>query len=101
MSEKIKYGECELCCRELKLTWHHLIPQKMHNKKRFLKLFTKEDMKTRGANLCFDCHPTIHKFFDEKFLGLYLNTIEKLKGNEKIINYLSWVVKQDKKKKRR
>lgn len=79
MNLVIKDGECELCERELPLTWYHLIPRKNHSKKRFLKLFTKKEMRERGANLCFDCHPTIHKFFDEKTLGLLYNTIEKNK----------------------
>jgi len=39
---------CELCQRPVtKLTRHHLIPKHLHRKKRFQKLFTKEELITR------------------------------------------------------
>ncbi|MCC5945840.1 MAG: hypothetical protein JJT94_12995 [Bernardetiaceae bacterium] len=91
--QKEKYGNCQLCQREKNLTFHHLIPRKLHRKKFFLKLFTKSYMQTHGLNLCRKCHSTLHQFYDEKTLGLEYNTLEKLQKDEKINRYLAWVVK--------
>lgn len=37
--------KCALCEREKRLSFHHLIPKKMHRRKNFLKKFGKEEMK--------------------------------------------------------
>ncbi|EAY26634.1 hypothetical protein [Microscilla marina] len=91
---RIRYGDCEICGREKSLSFHHLIPCNLHKKKLFLRKFGKEEMKTRGLNLCRMCHSTIHKFFELKDLGLHYNTKDKLMENEKFANYVKWVKKQ-------
>ena len=91
---RIRYGDCEICGREKSLSFHHLIPCHLHKKKLFLRKFGKEEMKTRGLNLCRMSHSTIHKFFELKDLGLNYNTKEKLMENEKFGNYVKWVKKQ-------
>ena len=88
---------CELCERELPTTSHHLIPKQIHSKNWCKKLFTKDEMNGRRANLCRDCHPTVHKFFTHTELGKFYNTVEKLLANEKIAKYVNWVRKQTKK----
>ncbi|WP_245574480.1 hypothetical protein [Hugenholtzia roseola] len=86
---------CQLCEREgKKLTFHHLIPRKMHKKKQFLKLFSKKEMQSHGLMLCRLCHNTLHDFFDEKTLGLHYHTKELLLAEAKIQNYLEWAKKQ-------
>lgn len=98
---KNSLGTCELCEREgMDLTFHHLIPKMMHSKKWCKRMFTSEERKTRGANLCMDCHPTVHKFITESDLARIYNTIEKLKTHPEIVKYIPWVVKQKKKAKR-
>jgi hypothetical protein len=93
--ESTDFQACQLCQRKGKeLTFHHLIPRKMHRKKQFLKLFSKKDMQSRGLMLCHLCHRTLHDFFDEKTLGLYYHTKELLLKDAKIQNYLEWAKKQ-------
>ena len=42
--------DCELCERfATTLSEHHLIPRKMHSKRRIKKLFSREEMRTRTA----------------------------------------------------
>ncbi|WP_291722180.1 hypothetical protein [Bernardetia sp.] len=85
--------KCELCEREKRLSFHHLIPRKMHRKKPFLRKFGKEEMKTRGIMVCRKCHSTIHKFWDEKTLGEKYNTKEKLMATEEMQKFVAWVKK--------
>lgn len=93
-------GNCELCEREKELTFHHLIPQINHSKNAFKRLFTKEEMKTRGIDLCRECHSAIHRFIDNKTLGLKYNTKELLLQHEEVFKFVEWVKKQDKKVKK-
>lgn len=90
-------GKCELCEREMETTSHHLIPKQVHSKSWCKNMFTREDMKNRRADLCRDCHPTVHRFFKHKELAREYNTVEKLLMNEKVQNYVEWVRKQTKK----
>ena len=85
---------CELCGRLQLLTFHHLIPRTCHSNKWFKKRFTREDMQTRGLDLCRKCHSFIHSHFEEKELGRALNTRDALLDNEKIFRFVQWVRKQ-------
>ena len=88
-------GKCELCEREVPTDEHHLIPKTNHNNKWFLKHFTKDEMKNRKIDVCFDCHPAIHKFIpNEKELGKFYNTKELLLAHPKIAKFVEWVKKQ-------
>jgi len=89
-----RIGPCELCGRERNLTGHHLIPRTLHSNYWFEKNFTKEDMRTRKAYLCRDCHVFIHKQWAEKKLGRYLNTLDKLKEEKRVKKFITWVRKQ-------
>ena len=94
-------GTCELCQRyEMELTFHHLIPKMMHSKKWCKRMFTREEQKTRGANLCHDCHPNIHKYITERDMARIYNTIEKLLEHPEVSKFVTWVAKQRKKAKR-
>ena len=87
-------GKCEICERELELTFHHYIPRTLHSSKKFKKLYEKEYLKTHGINLCKTCHKTIHKFWTEKELGNYFNTMKKLLEDKRFRDYVTWVKKQ-------
>ena len=93
-------GKCELCEREVTTTSHHLIPKQVHSKSWCKKMFTKDEMNGRRADLCGDCHPVIHKFFTHAELARYYNTVELLKANEQVAKFVKWVAKQTKKAKR-
>lgn len=86
--------KCELCGRENELNFHHLIPTSQHSNKWFKKNHTSEQLQ-KGIYICEnDCHSNIHKFFTEKELGKYYNTIDKLLSNEKVKNYVNWIKKR-------
>jgi hypothetical protein len=88
------HGTCDLCRREnlSGLTFHHLIPQTCHRNAWFRKNFSLEEMRSRGLNLCRECHNAIHEFIPrEKDLGRHYNSRELLLGHEKIANYLKWI----------
>ena len=88
-------SKCAICGSARNITFHHLIPKTCHKNKWFKKNFTREDMTTRGVNICRQCHSYIHKIFDEKTLGRELNTAEKLLGNELVSKFARWRKKQN------
>jgi hypothetical protein len=83
---------CELCERPVaRLTRHHLIPKRLHRKKRFQKLFTKTEMITRTLWVCRPCHNAIHKARSEYELGLDFNTWEKLMALDELSKFVEWL----------
>lgn len=86
---------CEICGTANTITFHHLIPRTCHRNKWFKKQFTKDEMQTRGINVCRKCHSFIHKTFSEKELGRNFNTLEKILENEVIQKYRKWAVKKN------
>ena len=88
-----KYGECALCEREIALTFHHLIPKKMHRRTYFKKHFAKVTL-NEGINICRQCHVGIHKSYDEMRLAKTFNTLEKLQSDPVINAHIAWVKKQ-------
>lgn len=83
---------CELCRRPVaKLTRHHLIPKRLHRKKRFQKLFTREELITRTLWVCRPCHNAIHRVASETELGLHYNTREKLLANDELRAFVTWL----------
>lgn len=92
MSDNINVLVCEICGRDDSyLNFHHLIPKTLHKNKLFVKMFSKEYMKTHGLWCCKrECHKMIHQLIEEKDLGLNYNTKEKLMEHEKFKNYIEW-----------
>jgi len=100
MSKKIKLQTCEMCERENICNEHHLIPKKNHRKKKFKKMFTREEMNETITVCKSDCHKYVHKVVPrESELGIHYNTLEKLLDHPKIKKYVVWVKTQTKKTK--
>ena len=76
------------------LTFHHFIPVTLHKNKWFKKNFDKMDMKVQGIMLCSDCHRFLHDTFKHKELGRFFNTEEKLRENEKIRKFITFIKKK-------
>ena len=86
---------CDLCERDQPLTFHHLIPRKLHDRRRFIRRYTKHEMRHRGLWICRPCHDGIHDIIpDETELGELYNTKEQLLGHEGIARHVAWVAKQ-------
>ena len=93
-------GICDLCGREEETTSHHLIPKQIHSKNWCKKMFSRDEMKNRRADLCGDCHPMVHQYFSHSELGRKYNTVEELLTRDKVVKFTEWVSKQNKKAKR-
>lgn len=79
-------GKCELCDIECDLTLHHLIPQvKCKNKYREIKNNSENHIM-----ICRPCHDYIHATYDNTYLRDFLDTLDKLKADEKIIKFIEW-----------
>lgn len=89
----VKPNQCALCARDVDLQFHHLIPRKVHRRKRFQKQFTKEQL-GHGIYVCRSCHRAVHRFFDEMTLAQDFNTREKLLVEERIQRHIEWAKKQ-------
>ena len=98
--KEAKPNNCELCRRELELTFHHLIPKKMHNKRPIKRKFEPEYLNSYGIWICEDCHKMIHRTLKHNELAFIFNTKEKLLEQEEIKKFVDWVSKQDKRVKR-
>ena len=95
--EDSSVGRCEMCKRKgQSLSEHHLIPRAVHTKKRFKRRFSKEEMRTRKADLCRLCHKRgLHVLIpDNKELADKFNTVELLMADERIRRHVEWVKKQ-------
>lgn len=86
-------GQCALCRRQCALTYHHLIPRKLHGRTHFQKHYTKEQRQA-GIYICRPCHSGVHKLYDEVHLGKNLNTLAALQSDPAIARHAAWVAKQ-------
>jgi len=93
LAARKKFGHCELCNRTTHLTFHHLIPRKLHRRKHFKKHYDKAAL-AAGIDLCRDCHKGIHKLFDEMTLGRELNTKAQLLADPSVSRHCDWVARQ-------
>ena len=93
MQRSKKEGICQLCDRTTPLTFHHLIPRKVHRRTRFKKQYSKGELET-GINICSLCHTGVHRLYDEMTLAQQFNTIESLIADQSIQAHIQWVAKQ-------
>ncbi|MEO0424972.1 MAG: hypothetical protein AAF184_21735 [Pseudomonadota bacterium] len=88
-----KYGRCLLCERERPLTFHHLIPRKLHRRPYYRKHYSREFLNL-GIDICRLCHDGIHDLYDEKRLAKEFASLEALRADEAISRHVAWVAKQ-------
>jgi len=86
-------GTCPLCQRHTQLTFHHLIPRKVHKRNFFAKSYSREQL-NRGINICRPCNNGIHRCFDEMMLAKHYNRLEDLQAAPELAKHFSWVAKQ-------
>ena len=86
----MKCALCNLEYNEDEINFHHLIPKSFHSNKKIAKLFNKEYLNTYGVYLCKACHNKLHSCITEREMAVNLNTIEKIKENEDIKNWIIW-----------
>jgi 5-methylcytosine-specific restriction endonuclease McrA len=84
---------CATCGRKTLLTFHHLIPRKLHRRTRFRRHYTSEAL-NRGIQLCRPCHSAIHRRYDEMTLARDFSTLERLLTDEMLRRHFAWVARQ-------
>ena len=84
---------CATCGRRTPLTFHHLIPRKLHRRTRFRRHYTREDL-NRGIHVCRPCHSGIHRRYDEMTLARDFSTLERLLADEDLCRHFAWVARQ-------
>jgi hypothetical protein len=92
-SFRVKSGNCLCCGRLTALTFHHLIPKKLHRRAFFRKNFDKAVL-NRGVNVCRLCHDGIHDLYDEMQLAKQFSTPEQLLSDESLQRHFAWVAKK-------
>ncbi|MEO0409250.1 MAG: hypothetical protein AAF289_18055 [Cyanobacteria bacterium P01_A01_bin.135] len=88
-----KFGDCCLCQRYGPLTFHHLIPKKMHRRPYFKKRFSRDEL-NQGINICRLCHNGIHDAYDEMTLAKQYPTLEALQADGQLQRHVDWVARQ-------
>ena len=74
---------CELCLREAeRYTVHHLVPR------------AKGGRFGPKAKLCPTCHRQLHAFFSEATLAKELHSIDLIRANPQMSEYLRWARRQ-------
>lgn len=84
---------CCLCYRELALTFHHLIPRKVHRRRFFQKNYSRDTL-NQGIFICRTCHTGIHALYDEMTLARQFNTVELLRQDDELAKHFAWAAKQ-------
>ncbi|MGF1521474.1 MAG: hypothetical protein ACFBSF_04045 [Leptolyngbyaceae cyanobacterium] len=92
-----RFGECPLCGRQVDLTFHHLIPKKLHRRTRFKKTYSKHEL-NQGVFVCRLCHNGIHDHYDEMTLAKEFSTFANIKADPNIQRHSEWVARQKVKK---
>ena len=75
------------------MTFHHLIPKKLHNRNFFKKTYKKSELR-EGIMICRLCHDGLHDLYDEMQLGKKLSTIEAIQADSALQRHFAWVAKQ-------
>ena len=86
-------GCCPFCARSLDLTFHHLVPRKLHRRSRFRRQYTREALGI-GVYVCRDCHDAIHGTYDEITLAREFSTPQKLADDTALQRHFHWLSRQ-------
>lgn len=86
-------GVCSCCGRNTVLTFHHLIPRKLHRRTAFKKRYSREDL-NQGIAVCRACHNGIHDLYTEMQLAKTFSSLEALLADPALQIHFEWVSKQ-------
>ncbi|KDQ09916.1 hypothetical protein BOTBODRAFT_36731 [Botryobasidium botryosum FD-172 SS1] len=86
-------SECEICERDVPLTYHHLIPRSTHTKV-LKRKWHPESLLNSVAWLCRPCHSAVHGIATNEELAREYYTIELLLTREDIQKWKKYASKQ-------
>ncbi len=92
-SRRGKNGRCPLCRRRLPLTFHHLIPKKLHRRPRYRRRFQRIEL-ARGIYICRECHDGIHAAYSEAELAKRFFTPESIATDPRLSRHFTWLSRQ-------
>ena len=92
-SRSLRRGQCPCCRREVALTFHHLIPRKMHRRPFFKKNYSRQQL-SQGIYVCRLCHDGIHERFDELTLARRFADPAVLLQESSLQRHFKWVARQ-------
>ncbi|KAF9476313.1 hypothetical protein BDN70DRAFT_839542 [Pholiota conissans] len=85
--------ECEICLREVPLTYHHLIPRSTHGKV-IKKGWHSKTVLNSVAWLCRPCHSAVHHVASNEDLARYFYTVDLLLARDDIQKWKKYAAKQ-------
>jgi hypothetical protein len=86
-------GPCPFCQRPQPLTFHHLIPRKLHRRRRYQRTYTREAL-GNGIYTCRDCHDAIHRAYDEQQLATAYASPEAIDSDPLLRRHFAWLSRQ-------
>lgn len=86
-------GSCACCGRMTTLTFHHLIPRKLHRRTAFKKRYSREEL-NQGIAVCRACHNGIHDLYNEMQLAKEFSNLNALLADAALQRHFAWVAKQ-------
>jgi hypothetical protein len=92
-SRRAAAGICPCCGREVALTFHHLIPRKLHRRPRFRKHYQRGTL-NRGIYICRRCHRGIHARYDELKLATHFADLAAILDDPDLQRHFAWVSRQ-------
>lgn len=86
-------GVCPFCRRRMPLTFHHLIPRKLHRRQAFRRVYSRGEL-ARGIAICRACHDGIHDRYDELELARDFTEPRALAEDPDLKRHFAWVARQ-------
>jgi 5-methylcytosine-specific restriction endonuclease McrA len=93
MSKPGNPGPCVLCGCHRDLTFHHLIPRKLHRRGRFRRLFSAGE-RAEGILICRPCHRGLHRLYDEATLARDFRSRESILSDPALERHIAWSARQ-------
>ncbi|WP_298609157.1 HNH endonuclease [uncultured Thiothrix sp.] len=87
------FGVCTCCGRNTALTFHHLIPRKLHRRTAFKKKYGRDEL-NQGIAVCRLCHNGIHDLYTEMQLAKAFISLQALLADPALQLHFAWVAKQ-------
>ena len=86
-------GNCALCGEYRDLTFHHLVPRKLHRRDRFRRRFSADE-RDSGLSICRTCHSGLHRIYDEATLAESFRSRETILSDPALARHIDWSRRQ-------
>jgi hypothetical protein len=100
-----RHGECQLCARSTRLTFHHLVPKETHHRYVGKGLPeglpdavpgaepTRQFLHSHGVEFCRPCHSAVHRFAPNGVLAQRFHTLDRLIAQEALQKWAKYAAK--------